>query len=56
MSVGIFVFVEYILKFFKSYYNYLVTQHLYADFDLGLELQKAQISKSKCLSPKIRRN
>ena len=56
MSVGIFVCVEYILKFFKSYYNYLVTQHLYTDFDLGLELQIAQISKSKCLSPKIRGN
>ena len=51
-----FVCVQFILKFFKSYCNYLTMQYLCANFGLVLELKKAQTSVSKCLIPKVRGN
>ena len=47
-----FVFVQSILKYFKTVYN-ISNSALYANFSLGLELKKAQTS---VLIPKIRRN
>ena len=47
-----FVFVQSVLKYFKTLYN-LNNSALYGNFSLGLELKKVQIS---ILIPNIRRN
>ena len=44
MSVIFFVCGQSILKYFRTYYNYLITQHLYTNLSLGLEFKKAQTS------------